>query len=258
MSENAYVKQLVAEHPWVEWAVEFDSGSRPRVDLWAVVVDHEPDTQLHRQAVRWHRLFIVSLIATFALVIAAVTNDWDSGLVIVAALTIFTAISWIRAQLLRDTADVEVTEVKREASYQALVADYIDPVWEQAFQQGLDAQDLLVQWLLAACEDDEMEGRIERGERAKTKLSPTDPVRDTVHVEIETLRSRQDKIRADRQQQTAIIDGLAHHHLEAIRRERVAAEERRQFEGQLRAIGDDEQSQFEAHKQAQEWLNEDN
>lgn len=136
----------------------------------------------------------------------------------------------------------------------APVVDYLDPLWMKMDHEDPDIHERLVQWMLAKYEIEQLEVCIDEGVQVRKKLSPIDPMRRTMQVEIETLRSRRDMLHADRQEQADSITQTAREYLDEMNRERAEEQRQEKYETRMREIGDKEQARLEAQERAQNWL----
>lgn len=253
------IDELKAQFPDIEWEVRVT----PPVATLGLAFSGDGAAAAYQKRLNAKILGALLLPATTVMTIGALV-DRTFGWTLLAAL-FAVALSAAVVQSHRQTKCLKRRRAIGEliATRVALVSDHISDAWATASESDDDTRTLLVDWMLAKGEISRLEARITEGVQARKKLSPVDPMRETLQVEIDALRVRRGAMQAARQQQGRLISSAVRRHLDEKQRQndeelrRVADEERqRKYEERLHSIGDEEQARLKAQERAHDWLHE--
>lgn len=114
-------------------------------------------------------------------------------------------------------------------------------------------------------EIDYIEGRIRGGVEARKRLSPSDSLRVSMQIEIDTLRDRRDDMRSSADAEGERIEGHARDHFDTKKRKQLKEQRRavidaaeaataRDFEKRVHSAEQVEQDRLEKQERAQNWL----
>lgn len=196
-------ERYVADLHWVSWSFDVEqTTAEMRLDLSPL---RRGTNGTRARAKGWAYLQFFAVLASVITGFAAMIGlSWAAGAVFLG----FCAMSllcYFRSKklfgMLREFEQVN------EISVDARVSDRIESTWTDALENDADTQVLAANWFRLKREIEHLERLIDDGVQARKRLSPVDPMRKTMQVEIEVLRSRRDGLRTARQEDAERITG---------------------------------------------------
>lgn len=210
------------------------------------------------QAIAFRLLTAISACGAVASIITGAPGMWGMTLLATIAALFFTLRSSRRRRIKRSVREIEgITALPFSAE--------IWTTWAHAAQEDSETYYLVKQWLVNKRSIRLLSDRIDEGVLAQKKLSTSDPLRQRMQVEIETLRSRRNDARTSLRLDEELIEATAQSNSDN-RQQRLDVERKRaadeaaekqgakEFEQRMRSVGDEEQSRLKAQEHAQDWL----
>lgn len=261
--------KLLANHPALELQATFALEGRTHIGRLRLDFRqgsaNDPD-RLRRKVAHYGSL--QGLAAAFASITAAFALD--SGSTVMWAITATFISSYIGLTVFRERLR------RRARSLRGLRQKYdtwefahpVQRSWRVAAESDETIAWLVTQWMLTALEIEQLEQRIREGVVARKHLSPIDPLRAQMQVEIDTLRSRRDDLRASAQIESQRISEHSQEHSdekkrEALKQQRLTAiaeseaARARDLDEKIRAAEQAEQERLAKQERAQKWLYDD-
>lgn len=254
--------KLLAEHPALKLQTTFDCKDRAHTAKLRLDLGQDPAV-LRQGASLNVSLEAVAAVATLLAVATALSLNslvaWILPLVVGAGLSALIA----RQVGLRKRADASRQLHEKYENW-----EFVHPVqrsWRVATESDETIAWLVTQWMLTSLEIEQLEQRIREGVVARKHLPPVDPLRTQMQVEIDTLRSRRDDLRASAQIEAQRISEHSQEHSEAKKREALKqqrltaiaeseAASARDLDEKIRAAEQAEQERLAKQERAQKWL----
>jgi hypothetical protein len=141
----------------------------------------------------------------------------------------------------------------------------VEKSWRSAAENDKTISWMVSQWMLTMLDIDQLTKRIDDGVEVQKQLSPTDPLRSAVGIEIETLTSRRDGLQDSAEIDGHRIDEHVREHSDAERRETLKeqrcalvadtkARNARDLDKRMRAAENTERQRLANQERAQKWL----
>lgn len=250
------IESLRSENPDVDWKLDV-SDDPPTASLTLTLERGKEDIKAEKRHSRASPLTGILLLASVSVLLALPSGPVGDVAVIAAVVWPATLASVVYG--LRNMKALRARYALRELLTERAPAETlpIDHSWVEPARSEDYSRAHLLEWMLAKWELADLELRINEGVQTQKKLSLTDPLRGTMQIEIETLRSRRDALRAGRQEHADRLDASAQRNLADKKRQAAEDEKRREYGKKLRAIEDEQQARLEAQERAQEWMERD-
>lgn len=258
------IENLMSKNPDVEWELEvFDSPPAASLALTLGGSDADIKAKILRKRIR---PFSVVLVLFSVVGLLSIPDGWNTQDAITGAVVFSATLACI-------TFDVRTTKVARSrGALRDLLAKRapaetvtIYRFWVEPAKFDDFARAHLVEWIRAKWELADLGLWIDEGVKMRNKLSPTDPMRGTMQMEIETLSSKHAALRVGQQEHTDRLNAAAQQHLAKRKREVAEEKERlaerkrhRKHQEELRAVAHEEQARLEAQERAQKWMEGEN
>lgn len=266
---RSQLEKILVDHPKLTLQTTFEPQRYDRLARLSLVVGHgvaDDPERLDRDASTYGSLFGLVVGATFfVMAFAASTNSVPLWLTALACALGALALFALRRRLQKRTKVIrELDENYGDWEF----AHSIQQTWQAAAEDDETVAWLVTQWLLTELEIEYLEERIREGVCARKHLSPIDPLRARMQVEIDTLRNRRDRMRISAEVETKQLDEHARCHSDAKKREKLEeqrnaaraeaeASAAREFDQRVRSVAQTEQERLKKQERAQKWLYDD-
>lgn len=243
------IESLLSENPDVDWKLDV-SDDPPTASLTLTLERGKEDIRAEKRHSRVRYLTGILVLASVS-VLLALPSEPVGDVAVIASVVLPATLACVVYDL-RNMKALRARYALRELLTERAPAETlpIDHSWVEPARSEDYSRAHLLEWILAKWELADLELRIDEGEQTQKKLSLTDPLRGTMQIEIETLRSRLDALRAGRQEHADRLDASAQRNLADKKRQR-------EYGKKLRAIEDEQQARLEAQERAQEWMERD-
>lgn len=260
------LEELLAEHPQLTLQTTFDlkgSDHIARLRMIAGQDTADKPERLEGRATNYGYLQSISAAATLiAMAVTLNASSMIAWLITFACSIGFFGSFTLRLKLLNRA---KVIRRLRETHGGWEFTQPIQHSWYMAAKDDETILWLITQWLLAELEIGEIEHRVREGVDARKHLSPQDPLRARMQIEIDTLRDRRDAMRTSAEAEAKRIaehahdyhDAKKHEQLKEQRRAAIASAEAasaRDLDQKMLSAEKVEQARLEKQERAQEWL----
>lgn len=141
----------------------------------------------------------------------------------------------------------------------------VEKSWRAAAEHDETISWMVSQWMLTMLDIEQLKKRIDDGVDVQKQLSPTDPLRSAIGIEIETLVSRRDGLQDSAESEADRIDEHVRDYSDAEKREALKEQRRaliaatearnaRDLDQRMRAAESTERQRLANQERAQKWL----
>lgn len=260
------LEKLLAEHPELTLQTTFDLKGRDHIAILRMIAGQDAandPAKLENRATNYG--FLQGIVAAATFIAMAFALGFTSKIAWLTTFAFgigFVGSFTVRLKLLKRA---KVIRHLRENHGGWEFTHPIRHSWYMAAKEDETILWLITQWLLTKLELDELEHRIRGGMDARKHLSPVDPLRASMQIEIETLRDRRDAMRTSAHAEAKRIAEHAHDYSEAKKREQLKEQRRaaiasaeaasaRDLDQKILSAEKAEQVRLEKQERAQEWL----